>query len=187
VHPCKGLCGTLTDKLYCPKCRGGGGEKSRRRTAVARPGGPLKGGAVHPPAPRPRKTKREPRTEGLDSLTLTLYAAPRTKKTSNQLQRFGGRLKVVPSKAWMAWRDKVLASGDVKPWMRLRDQPYNCAAIFYRDADRGDATGYMQSLADVLEEAGVVSNDRLLVSWDGTRLRVDRKNPRVEITLTRAC
>lgn len=167
MHPCKGGCGTLTSKLYCPTCRGGAGA-SARDTA---------------PAPLKRKPKKAARTEGLDSLTLTLYGAPRTKKTSNQLQKFGGRLKVVPSKAWMKWRDRVVQSGDVQPWMRLRDQPYNCRAIFYRDADRGDAVGFYQGVADLLEELAVVSNDRLLVSWDGSRLRVDKTNPRTEITL----
>lgn len=177
----------MTDKLYCPKCRVRGGETTRRRTANNGGGtGALKGDAYQTPAPRPRKRTPEPRTEELDSLTLTLYGAPRTKKTSNQILKIGKRLKVVPSKVWLAWRDKVLASGDMKPWMRLKDQPYNCAAIFYRDADRGDAIGYMTGLADVLEEAGVVSNDRLLVSWDGTRLRVDRKNPRVELFISPA-
>ena len=68
--------------------------------------------------------------------------------------------------------------------MRLKDQPYNCAALFYRDADRGDAIGYLTGLADVLEYLGVVSNDRLLARWDGSEMLVDRKNPRVEITLT---
>jgi hypothetical protein len=137
------------------------------------------------PSPGVTKVRKPaPRTEGLDSLTLTLHGAPRTKKTSNQLQRFGGRLKVVPSEAWMEWRDRVKASVDVEPWMRLKDQPYNCTALFYRDASRGDAIGFYTGLADVLEELGVVSNDRWIVSWDGSRLLVDKEHPRVQLTLT---
>lgn len=181
MHACKAGCGTLTDKLYCEACRVPHLDEARRRVA-----GAVKaikqGRRTH--AKRVTKPKPEPRTEGLDSLTLTLYGAPRTKKTSNQLQRFGGRLKVVPSKAWMAWRDKVKESGDVEPWMRLRDQPYNCYALFYRDANRGDAVGFYTALADLLEELEVVSNDRLIVSWDGSRLLVDVTQPRVEITLS---
>lgn len=168
MQPCKGGCGTLTSKLYCSACRGGA--SARASDSV--------------PTPCTPKSKKARRTEGLDSLTLTLYGAPRTKKTSNQLQKFGGRLKVVPSRAWMKWRDKVAESGDVQPWMRLKDQPYNCCAIFYRDADRGDTAGFITGLADLLEELGVVSNDKWLVTWDGTRPRVDKANPRTEITLT---
>ena len=121
------------------------------------------------------------RAEGLDSLRLTLYGAPRTKKTSNQLQRFGGRLKVVPSAAWMKWRDACLKQ--ISPFLRLRDQPYNLCALFYRDADRGDLVGYLQGLQDVLQEAQIISDDRWFKSLDGSRLRVDRERPRVELEI----
>ena len=64
------------------------------------------------------------------------------------------------------------------------DTPHNIAAVFYRDANRGDAVGYYQGLADLLEKFGIVSNDKWLVSWDGSRLRKDKLNPRVEVELT---
>lgn len=136
---------------------------------------------VEPANPDEISSKLAETSDGLSSLRLTLYGAPRTKKTSNQLQRFGGRLKVVPSAAWMKWRDDCLPQ--VNDSMRLRDQPYNLCAIFYRDANRGDAVGYLQGVADVLQEAGVVSDDKWFTQFDGTRLRVDRKRPRVEIVL----
>ena len=60
----------------------------------------------------------------------------------------------------------------------------NCMATFYRDAERGDATGYYQGLADVLQEIGVVTDDKHLTQWDGSRLLVDKANPRVVVTLT---
>lgn len=60
----------------------------------------------------------------------------------------------------------------------------NCAAIFYRDANRGDAVGYYQGLADALESAGVLSDDKWIMQWDGTRLAKDAKRPRIEVTLT---
>jgi hypothetical protein len=95
-----------------------------------------------------------------------------------------GRRKVLPSIQWTRWKEALKASGQVKPWMRLRDQPYNCCALFYRDADRGDAVGMYQGCADVLEELEVVSNDRWIVSWDGSQMLVDREAPRVLVTLT---
>ena len=63
-------------------------------------------------------------------------------------------------------------------------RPVNCAALFYRDALRGDAVGFYQGLADVLEKAGIVENDKFIVSWDGSRLRKDAARPRVELVLT---
>lgn len=62
-------------------------------------------------------------------------------------------------------------------------QPLNCAAIFYRDALRGDAVGYYQGLADALKSAGVLSDDKWIVQWDGSRLAKNTKRPRIEVTL----
>lgn len=64
------------------------------------------------------------------------------------------------------------------------DVPVNCRALFYRDRLTGDANNYYASLADALEEAGVVTNDKLIVSWDGSRLRKDAERPRIELELT---
>jgi Holliday junction resolvase RusA-like endonuclease len=148
------------------------------------------------------------------SLDFVILGAPRTKKTSNAIrciergsrcagpggcglplarQRCGrcghekpGRMAVFPSDQNRQWTATAL------PQLRLvvagRDPltvDVNVAAVFYRDADRGDATGYMQALADALQEAGVLKNDEQIKSWDGTRLRVDRTNPRIEVEITR--
>ena len=45
----------------------------------------------------------------------------------------------------------------------------------------------LKKVADALEEAGVVLNDSLIASWDGSRLLKDAANPRVEITLEELC
>jgi Holliday junction resolvase RusA-like endonuclease len=128
-------------------------------------------------------------------IALTVPGAPRTKKTHNRiiLVKSRGRKPrrvVMPSEQWEAWA-KVATLGIAGQLRKLAvgicplpDRAYNCAAIFYRDANRGDAVGFFQGLADVLERAGVVSNDKWIVSWDGSRLFVDRKNPRVELTLS---
>lgn len=42
----------------------------------------------------------------------------------------------------------------------------------------------MQATADLLEESGVLENDRLIVSWDSTRIEdIDKENPRTEIEI----
>jgi Holliday junction resolvase RusA-like endonuclease len=120
-------------------------------------------------------------------MNLRILGAPRTKKTSNRVLRFGRFNKVVPSAAWLAWRDIAV------PQLRLQwagrapiDQSINVAAVFYRDAKRGDAVGYYQSLADVLQEAGVVIDDKVITSWDGSRLSKDALNARVEVEIWEA-
>ena len=62
--------------------------------------------------------------------------------------------------------------------------PVNCRALIYRDALRGDAVGFYQAVGDLLQLAGVVVNDKYLVSWDGSRLLKDSARPRVELELT---
>jgi Holliday junction resolvase RusA-like endonuclease len=42
----------------------------------------------------------------------------------------------------------------------------------------------MQALADTLEAAGVVPDDKYIAAWDGSRLLKDAADPRVEVTLT---
>jgi Holliday junction resolvase RusA-like endonuclease len=126
-------------------------------------------------------------------LHFVIIGPPRTKKTSNRLVRVRGRHVVLPSKANASWTSAAvpqMQAAAQRHARRLRLSSafplvtrVNVRALFYRDANRGDAVGYYQALADALEAAGVVENDRLCVSWDGSRLLVDRERPRVEVTL----
>lgn len=59
----------------------------------------------------------------------------------------------------------------------------NCRALIYRDARRGDAVGYYQGIADLLQHLCVLTDDRMLVSWDGSRLLLDPEHPRVDVVL----
>lgn len=128
-------------------------------------------------------------------ISFTVPGPPRTKKTSNRIVRAGRFHKVLPSKAFEEWnrvaqmhlanRSNLTNLGEIGlalPWRGA----INCCATFYRQAAIGDATGFYQALADALQEAGIVENDRLLVSWDGSRLKKDAKNPRIEVVLTEA-
>lgn len=122
------------------------------------------------------------------ALKFIVTGAPRTKKTSNQLVRTKGkgRAVVLPSKAWRAWvKDALILPSDNEAGKA--DLPIeemcNCKAVFYRDARRGDAVGYYQGLADLLEKRGVLANDKQILSWDGSRMLIDRENPRTEVEL----
>ena len=123
---------------------------------------------------------------------LVVSGPPRTKKTSNRIFQVGrkcpvchkGTAKVMPSEAWTNWAASASVSRLMPlPW-RTPTGSVNVAALFYRDANIGDATGYYQGLADLLEARGVLANDRQAVTWDGSRLLIDRVRPRVEVVLT---
>lgn len=109
---------------------------------------------------------------------------PRTKKNSGQIITVNGRQLMMPSPEYRKWE-----TGCARAAMYDRTAPaitfeVNCAALIYRDRNVGDAVGYYQAIADCLEALGVVRNDRLIVSWDGTRMLKDALNPRVELELT---
>lgn len=119
---------------------------------------------------------------------FTIAGPPRTKKNSSRILRMGRFKKVMPSAAFMAWQ-KVALEQLGKAWAGRSPicQPVLAVAAFYRDANRGDLLGYQQALADVLEKAGVVKNDALIVGWplpvDGLPLRKDAARPRVVVEL----
>lgn len=120
----------------------------------------------------------------MSEIRLVIFGAPRTKKTSNQLARAGMRHVVLPSAAWRRWAHTAPVKRPSGVAFPLPCQPYNCAAVFYRDANRGDAVGYYQGLGDLLESRDIIRNDKYIAQWDGSRLMVDRENPRVELVLT---
>lgn len=142
-----------------------------------------------------------------ESITFALPVTPRTKKNSRRhikrrSKSTGKTITVpLPSDAYCEmeaqiaqWAHSSLATSAkslVLDWNLQASrasalhlaQPLNCAAIFYRDALRGDAVGYYQGLADALESAGVLSDDKWIIQWDGSRLAKDAKRPRIEVTL----
>jgi hypothetical protein len=149
-------------------------------------------------------------------ITLTIPVAPRTKKTSNRIVRFGRakeHVRVLPSLQFeeffekcMLLKPRIMAalSSPRVTGQRVCDgvlplaAPVSVCATFYRDRNVGDWTGYVQALGDVLQAEiirpdakgrpklvrdglGIIKDDRQIIHWDGTRLDVDRANPRIEV------
>jgi hypothetical protein len=148
------------------------------------------------------------------SLKLTVAGAPRTKKNSPVIVRnitdaFLNPLpmseqglwewvtnretilphpRLLPSPAYRDWEAAAIKAvlPVLEPLRRFFPVNYSChlLAKVYRDRDVGDWCGYMQGLSDFLEDIGVVEDDILIRSYDGSRLLKDPENPRVELWLT---
>lgn len=116
-------------------------------------------------------------------MRLVIYGPPRTKKNSSRIVKVGRGLRIIPSKAQVTWaKGAVVQLAD--QWRRPPfTQPVHVAATFFCERNVGDLINYAQALADALQAAGVVSDDKYIESWDGTRLSKDAANPRVELTI----
>ncbi len=125
--------------------------------------------------------RKERAATGL-SWSFTILGPPRTKKNHGKRLQRGDQLLQVPSDAYMAWNTHAIVQLKNQKRGVIRDN-LNCRAMFFRHALVGDAVGFYQGLADTLQDAGVIEDDAQIVAWDGTRLKKDSVNPRVELTL----
>jgi Holliday junction resolvase RusA-like endonuclease len=114
---------------------------------------------------------------------LTILGPPRTKKNYSRIVRAGRRFRLLPSAAHEGWARSAMAQ--LQGWRRspLADG-VAVKAFIYRERKTGDLINYLQALADALERAGVVQNDRQIMSWDGSRLDKDARRPRIEVDIT---
>ena len=138
-----------------------------------------------PPKPAPAFTLRPG-----ESISFVLPVVPRTKKNSRthvrKRAKTGNMITVpLPSDAYREMEKKICGwtvhLGFASAYLA---QPLNCCAIFYREKNLGDAVGYYQGLADALEAAGVVADDKWIKRWWGSDLAKDGMRPRIEVTLT---
>jgi Holliday junction resolvase RusA-like endonuclease len=134
---------------------------------------------------------------------FTINGPPRTKKNHQRIIRVKGRPVIMQAKTADEWGKAAIAQllkqnrpglmrtigvdrtkGVVTVGTGPIITPISLRALVYRDRNVGDLGNYLAAICDALERAGVVVNDRLIQSFDGSRLLIDRKNPRVEIELT---
>lgn len=118
---------------------------------------------------------------------------PKTKKNNQQIKykkcRVGNSIKQTP---YISQGDAYLQYEKDAGWFIKKprtpiDVPVNVMCIFYRENDRRcDLTNLLEAIDDILVKYGVIKDDnfKILVSHDGSRVRVDKSNPRTEIFIT---
>ena len=118
-------------------------------------------------------------------MTFRIYRAPRSKKNGARIVT-RPHPRLLPSKAWVEWLDNCRFDGPEPNTIPLwRGGVCNCMALFYVDSMRHvDANNLYSGLADLLQHHGVVDDDKCIIAWDGSRVYLDRKNPRTVVTLT---
>jgi len=119
---------------------------------------------------------------------LIVHGVPRTKKNSLRMalnRSTGGRFPI-QSKAAKRWEHLAVLQLQMQ-WGDLPAlaEPVGVHAVVFRQRDVGDLNNYLAAIADALEHAGVLVNDKYIRNWDGSRLNKDALHPRVELLITR--
>ena len=154
----------------------------------------------------------EPTLQGKDMREVPGFVVrgiPRTKKNSPRVVNIGpmcrtcgkrgGFPKVLPSLAYEQWETAALRECTaIKPKLRAAGvelpivHPISVEALFYlvptnnglMRLDCPDISNLEEAVGDMMQEAGIIANDRQIEDWDGSRRFLDKSNPRVEIYIT---
>lgn len=121
-------------------------------------------------------------------MKFTIPFSPVTKKNSQQIciNRKTGKRFISQSEQYKAYeRASCLALNG--SYRKNIDFPINLAATFFMPTQRRvDLVNLIEALQDVLVKAGVLADDNssIVVSTDGSRVALDRRNPRTEVEIT---
>lgn len=122
-------------------------------------------------------------------IKFTIPVRPRTKKNHSSIVTLkNGRTLLLPSKQYKEFEKQVCTFiHEAKPTSKPIDMPCNLRCIFYKEKNfRSDLMGYMQAIADALVKANVFvdDNSNIIVSTDGSKVLLDRDNPRIEVEIS---
>ncbi len=124
------------------------------------------------------------------TIRLTIHGQPVSKKNSMQLARIRGRFFPVPSRSYRRWialaRPQVMAQKRGVPGLPI-DYPVRLKIMAYRHTKRKiDLSNIYAAVEDMLQKYGVLKDDALVESHDGSRkvLGVPEDEARVEIEIT---
>lgn len=122
-------------------------------------------------------------------IRMTIPGTPVTKKNSLRIVRLGnGRPSIRPSKKFEEYQETVgiYITGKFR---QMIDYPVNMKCLYFMPTKRlVDLANLLEATCDILVHYRVLSDDnsRIIVSHDGSRVQYDKKNPRVEIEISKA-
>ena len=121
-------------------------------------------------------------------MKITIPVVPRSKKNSQQI------IINPRTKKPMIIQSKLYANFERECGLYLKkykcniDYSINLKIEFYvPDKRRRDIANYIEAIQDILVKYEVLKDDNynIVYSLDGTRIHVDKENPRVEIEITK--
>lgn len=121
--------------------------------------------------------------------TYVILGEPITKKNSQQIcvNSRTGRRFIRPSKDFLEYQTNcgyfLRKNGNA-----TIDYPVNIKVLFYRSTQRRcDLTNLLEAIDDILVRYEVLADDnfKIVAGHDGSRVLIDKDNPRTEIYITR--
>lgn len=125
----------------------------------------------------------------LIKFTILLNPVPKKNNPQIAINPKTKRPFILPSKKYKEYENTCLSLIPREARQNV-DYPVNIKAVFYRStAHRVDKVNLEEALHDILVKAGVLADDSaisptVVVSTDGSRVYLDRKNPRTEVEIT---
>lgn len=112
---------------------------------------------------------------------------PRTKKNTQQIviNKKTGKPFIMQSSKYKEYEKN--AGWFLKKISEPISVPVNVKCVFYREKRiMCDLTNLLEAIDDILVSYGVLSDDNftVIVSHDGSRVYIDKENPRTEIEIT---
>lgn len=117
-------------------------------------------------------------------MKFTIDGPPATKKNGMRPWKRGNRTFLIPSETATSWARSAVQQLQAQLCANPIDYPVSLNAQIFRKKRTGDLGNYLAAICDALESSEIVENDKWILSFDGSRLRSDTCNPRVEIELT---
>lgn len=118
----------------------------------------------------------------------TVFGRPIVKKNTQRVVRKGGHTFVIYNQRYVEWRKSAILQlkhqlNEIQP-ISFKE-PVNLSLKFYFENKQGqaDLSNLVEGIADVLEELGVIENDKLVCSLNGTSKHFGEE-ARVEIEIT---
>lgn len=116
-------------------------------------------------------------------MKFTITGTPATKKNHSQVVMRGKHPVIIPSAQYT--RFEQMCEGQI-PQLAI-NEPCNIKAVYYMPTRRRvDITNLHSALHDVLVKYMCIVDDncKIVAGTDGSRVRYDKENPRIEVEIT---
>lgn len=122
----------------------------------------------------------------MEEIKFTIPLAPISKKNSQQIfiNSKTGKPFIMPSKKYQEYEYAAIKHC---PRNLYIEAPVNISCVYYMPTKRKcDLTNLLEATHDVLVRAQTIKDDNfnIIVSVDGSEVKLDRENPRTEVTIT---